>query len=131
MQQFYRRARLALYIGVITVVTTGCSQPFSSGESPGEGTAAATANADATPTKAAMMPIVTPTPVAPGATVVVPEAPGAETENPETYVVGVGDSLYAIALRFGVEIQAIIELNGLSDPNDIQAGQELRIPPRQ
>jgi lipoprotein NlpD len=46
-------------------------------------------------------------------------------------VVAEGDSLYAIAIRFGVEIRAIIELNGLSDPNDIQVGQELRIPPRE
>jgi LysM repeat protein len=79
-----------------------------------------------------MMPIVTPTPIPAGATVPAPDQPdsGSGEANPETYVVSDGDTLYAIALRFGVEIRAIIELNALSDPNDIRVGQELRLPPR-
>lgn len=86
---------------------------------------------DATPTveRPPVMPIVTPTTVVPTA---VPTGAGATVPagNPDTYVVAEGDSLYAIALRFGIDLNALIELNGLSDPNDITVGQELKIPPR-
>ena len=75
------------------------------------------------------MTIVTPTPVipTPQPTGAVPTSP---PENTDTYVVVEGDSLYAIALRFNVELNTLIELNGLNDPNDITVGQELKIPPR-
>lgn len=86
---------------------------------------------DATPTieRPSTMAIVTPTPAVPP---VQPTGTGAAVpaENPATYVVADGDSLYAIALRFRVDLNALIELNGLSDPNDITVGQELKIPPR-
>lgn len=77
--------------------------------------------------------IVTPTVIVPGASPP-PGATGAPTPpnvNPATYVVADGDTLYAIALKFGVELADLIQLNGLSDPNDIRVGQELKIPPRQ
>ena len=85
----------------------------------------------ATPTQLAPLRIVTPTPVTPGASPTGQDVPTPPAENPATYVVQEGDTLYAIALRFGVDLEALIELNGLSDPNDIVAGQELKIPPRQ
>lgn len=44
------------------------------------------------------------------------------------YVVQSGDTLGMIAERFSVTIQAIVERNGLSSPDDIQAGQSLEIP---
>ncbi len=92
---------------------------------------------DATPAVAAtptverppMMPIVTPTVVVPTAQPT-GTAGSAPAEHPATYVVVEGDSLYAIALRFDVDLNALIELNGLDDPNDITVGQELKIPPR-
>lgn len=84
----------------------------------------------ATATAAKPMRIVTPTPFVamtpqPG------ETPSVPAENPATYVVQENDTLYAIALRFDVDLNALIELNGLSDPNDIAVGQELQIPPQQ
>ena len=45
-----------------------------------------------------------------------------------TYVVQRGDTLAAIAARFGVTVQAIVAANGLSDPNHIETGQRLVIP---
>ncbi|HYA50243.1 MAG TPA: LysM domain-containing protein [Streptosporangiaceae bacterium] len=45
-----------------------------------------------------------------------------------TYVVQRGDTLAAIAARFGVSVQAIVAANGLSDPNHIETGQRLVIP---
>jgi LysM repeat protein len=45
-----------------------------------------------------------------------------------TYVVRRGDSLSAIAYRFGTTVNAIVSLNRLVNPNLIFAGQTLRIP---
>ena len=44
------------------------------------------------------------------------------------YTVKQGDFLSNIAESFDVPVQAIVELNGLADPNDIQAGQTIEIP---
>ena len=44
------------------------------------------------------------------------------------YVVQRGDILSAIAARFGVTVQAIVDANGLKDPNHIEPGQRLIIP---
>ncbi|HSM57614.1 MAG TPA: LysM peptidoglycan-binding domain-containing protein [Candidatus Sulfomarinibacteraceae bacterium] len=50
--------------------------------------------------------------------------PSAET----TYVVQPGDNLYRIGRAYGVSWVEIAELNGIVNPNQIYAGQELRIP---
>jgi LysM repeat protein len=44
------------------------------------------------------------------------------------YVVRPGDTLFSIALRYGVTIQAIMSANGLFNPNLVFVGQSLRIP---
>jgi LysM repeat protein len=44
------------------------------------------------------------------------------------YTVKRGEFLSLIAESFGVPVQAIVELNGLADANDIQAGQTIEIP---
>jgi len=65
-------------------------------------------------------PIVTTTPTTTTTTTTLP---------PEDilYVVQSGDSLTAIAERFGVTVNAIVERNALAS-DAIQAGQELEIP---
>jgi acetyl esterase/lipase len=40
-----------------------------------------------------------------------------------------GETLSAIAARYGVTVEAVVSFNGLSDPNAIAPGQQLRIPP--
>jgi LysM repeat protein len=44
------------------------------------------------------------------------------------YTVAAGDTLAAIAARFGVTIDAIVRQNNLSSPDQIREGQTLRIP---
>jgi LysM repeat protein len=65
-------------------------------------------------------PEVTPTPAA----VATPVPP----PQPVTYVVQAGDTLAAIAQRFGTTVQAIQATNGIDDPDEILLGTELVIP---
>jgi len=62
---------------------------------------------------------------------------GSTTTNPSTpepaqtmqeYKVESGDTLGAIAARFGVSVQAIIEANDITDPDRLEPGQVLKIP---
>jgi len=50
------------------------------------------------------------------------------TPTPVIYVVEVGDTLGAIAKEFGVTVEALQEVNAISDPKRLQIGQELIIP---
>jgi lysozyme len=56
-------------------------------------------------------------------------APQPVTPPPSvTYTVKPGDSLYAIAVKYGTTVQAIAAANNISNPNLIQVGQILNIP---
>jgi murein DD-endopeptidase MepM/ murein hydrolase activator NlpD len=46
----------------------------------------------------------------------------------DSYTVKKGDTLNAIAKRFGVSVGAIAATSGLADPNKIKVGQVLSIP---
>ncbi len=52
-------------------------------------------------------------------------APGAE--EPVVHLVGPGDSLSAIAARYGTTVNAIVQANGIKNPNLIFIGQRLII----
>jgi nucleoid-associated protein YgaU len=87
-------------------------------------TAAPTIDADATATTLAVQATFTPAPLPTR----VPATPEATADGFERYVVQRGDTLAAIAIRFGTTVDAIVTLNELTDPNAIEVGQELRIP---
>ncbi|MFD8494275.1 LysM peptidoglycan-binding domain-containing protein [Amycolatopsis sp. NPDC059657] len=53
--------------------------------------------------------------------------PGAETGGGR-YQVTAGDTLSAIAARFGTTVAVLVALNGIRDPNRIYAGQWLNLP---
>ena len=86
------------------------------------------------PTATPMPP--TPTPVPPTATPLpptptpVPPTPTG-TPTPVIYVVQAGDTLSEIAKEFGVTVEALQEVNAISDPARLQLDQELVIPQRQ
>lgn len=70
--------------------------------------------------------------VHPGRPPVVERSPALEG-TPEAYVVRSGDTLYAIAWRFGFDYRALARANGISAPYTIYRGQRLRLataPPR-
>lgn len=48
---------------------------------------------------------------------------------PFTYDIQSGDSLQAIADKFGVDINKLAILNGITNPDAIEAGDKLEIPP--
>jgi lysozyme len=54
-----------------------------------------------------------------------------ETETPDedkTYVVQQGDTLFKIALRFGITLEALQAANNITDPDKVFPGQVLKIP---
>jgi len=76
-----------------------------------------TSEATSTPPPA---PVLTATPA--------PEQAAAPASTSAVYTVRAGDTLAAIAQAYGVTVSAIVEANGIQDPNLIEVGQELVIP---
>lgn len=123
--------RVSLVVVASGLLATGCF---------GLGRQEATPTPSVTPTATppVMLEIVTPTPgpaISPGATPTAapegsPAPEGSQTsgKTPNTYVVQPGDTLYGIAAKFNVDVQALIDANKISDPNSLQAGQVLVIP---
>jgi len=54
--------------------------------------------------------------------------PAAYGQNNVTHVVQPGETLYRIALRYGVTVQAVAQANNIANPNLIYVGQTLNIP---
>ncbi len=56
-------------------------------------------------------------------------APAALAQSGETFhTVQAGENLYRISLRYGVTMQALMQANGLTNPNLVYVGQQLRVP---
>ncbi len=47
------------------------------------------------------------------------------SELPKTYTIQAGDSLFAVASRFGITLNTLIETNNIQNPDSIQIGQVL------
>ena len=56
------------------------------------------------------------------------ESNGGSSSRPTTtYVVQSGDTLSGIAAKYGMTVNELAQLNGISDPNRIQVGQVLKV----
>lgn len=86
----------------------------------GDGLAATEAPAP-TPTPGARFLMPTPGPPA-------TEPPLVPTPEMLPYIVQEGDTLSDIAQRYGVDLDKLIEVNNLQDPNRLSVGQKLWIP---
>ncbi len=75
-------------------------------------------------------PTVTPTtpvPTTPAATTPAPTTPPPPTGQ-TVHVVQAGENLYRIALQYGTTVQAISQANGITNPNLVYVGMQLKIP---
>ena len=74
--------------------------------------------------------IADPTHIYAGQRLVIPSAtvPAAPAAAGATHVVGAGENLFRIALRYGTTAQALAEFNGLYNLDHVVVGQTLRIP---
>ncbi len=97
-----------LAAGVLTLTLAACRGELKSEPTPDPGN---------------VLVIVTPTPGLP------PPRTPTPVPSEQRYVVRTGDSLSAIAARFGVSPEAIQQANHLANPDSIYVGQELTIPP--
>ncbi|MFW5709046.1 MAG: LysM peptidoglycan-binding domain-containing protein [Chloroflexota bacterium] len=68
-----------------------------------------------------------PSEAAPAPAVEVPQEAAVPTET-QVYVVQRGEHLSQIANRFGLDWRVLAQMNEVTDPNRVYAGQELRIP---
>lgn len=122
-------------VGPITVVVVGVAlvgfvlargplAPGSSGA--GDDGPSATPIASPTPSSATPAPTASLEPSATPAATATP-APAA-TPRPRTYRVKPGDTLGAIAARFGTTVKELAALNGITNPSLIRVGQVLQLP---
>lgn len=66
----------------------------------------------------------------PRADIVQPTATPAGTPPGERYEVQFGDTIVSIANEYGVDVEELIEINRLENPNSLRAGQVIIIPQR-
>jgi len=48
--------------------------------------------------------------------------------GPATHTVAAGENLFRISLKYNVTLQALMQANGIINPNLVYVGQVLRIP---
>ena len=112
-----RATRLLFACSVLLLLATGCVTGGDDDESSDN------------PTPGPQFAIVTLTPVPPGATVVIEPTATIDPTTLRRHTIKDGESLSSIASDYGVSQEELQTLNNIDDPNSIQVGQELLIPP--
>lgn len=78
--------------------------------------------------------LINPNAIQAGQSLIIPLSGNLPTPAPateRTHIVAYGETLFSIALFYGVDLNTLAAYNGITDPTRILAGQELRIPPAQ
>ena len=89
---------------------------------------------EATATTIAIASVATPASTSPATATATSTPLPTATPSPErssriVHRVGAGETLIAIAERYGTTVEMLMELNGLQDPNVIKEGQEIIVEP--
>lgn len=78
--------------------------------------------------------IANPNAIQAGMVLTIPGCGGEEAPTEEggeiLYTVKAGDTLFRIALRYGLTVEELAAYNGITNPDAIAVGQVIRIPPR-
>ena len=139
------RMRNISILVLLALVAAACTRSAST-PPPGEGEGGEPADSQQATMEAVRSALLTQTAEAGGGGEVVPtEAPPEATAMPEgeteeeegstggivyvEYTVQEGDSITSIAEAFGVDPQAIVDLNGLGSPTEVTVGIVIKIPP--
>lgn len=109
-----------LALGVALVITAACGQVVTVAPTPTPEPTATIALAVVNPTDE---PTATPAPYTPA-----PTATPTITPTPVFHTIAAGESLLAIANRYGVSVAALQDANGILDPRSLQIGNQLIIP---
>ncbi|MCX6035185.1 MAG: LysM peptidoglycan-binding domain-containing protein, partial [Chloroflexi bacterium] len=127
--------RNRLWIFGLIIMLTACTRPWTEANVI---TPASVWTSGQVPTAATVVVTPTisytlPTPRPPGAPVLAPtpDSPHYQAggvRGPETYIVQPGDMLSAIAERYSVSVEVIVQANNISDPDSLEVGQTLTIP---
>jgi LysM repeat protein len=104
---------------VMTLFVAGCGQIITPTPTPTPPPTATVAIAAI----ATLPPTVTPAPYTPA-----PTPTPTVTPTPVIYQIRPGDSLLAIAQRYGLSVASLQDANGILDPRTLQVGQQLIIP---
>ncbi len=66
----------------------------------------------------------------PGTVIVEPTATPVPPTEEITHIVQPGENLFRIGLRYGFTVMELADYNGITNPDRIEVGQAIRIPPR-
>jgi LysM repeat protein len=109
----------------------GSASPAASDAAPSE-VVGSPASSPAGPTDAPATDQPIATPAAPASAAASAAASTVSSAEPSTsgatYKVKSGDTLSAIAARFGTTVRVLVQLNGITDPSRLKVGQVIKLP---
>ncbi len=116
-----RVLRLAICFTIVVLCVAGCTklEPV---------VIVITATATQPPPNTLQEATLTPLPELVSVPTNIPSQNAIPTPTDETYVVQPGDTLSGIAAQFGVQLQTLLRINQIADPNILEVGQVITLP---